>query len=341
MVVQEKKKSEKMITIRSESFPASAIKMFENISGKHGIWGGKFTKRFKDWCSNLYINNKGIRKITEIGFLNILESLVSLSLADNQITEINGLENLVQLEFLYLDHNQITEIKGLENLVQLKFLYLGNNQITEIKGLENLTNLEKLHLNNNQITEIKGLENLENLGELHLNNNQITEIKGLENPGNLGELYLNNNQITEIKGLENFKNDFIILKIGNNPIPDALIKKLGGVDEYERVIDFNSFAKYCFQKEFKKESFERDSIEKLKKILGVSNRFRLDMMMDILNMDKKTLIDKLKNWSADFGLKINGNYLIIKKDTVLEFIDALDKQFRVWEKIEKRKMKKI
>ena len=214
--------------------------------------------------------------------------------------------------------------------------------IEEIEGLKDLLTLRELNLSNNQITEIKGLEDLKILRILNLSNNQINEINGLENLKNLEYLNLKNNQITEIKGLENIKvngynDDNTKLNLGNNPIPEDILNEIGGLDNEGVVYRPNLVVEYCYIKK----NQEIDSIQKLKKILKVSNRFRLDMMMDILNIDKKKFNNKLKNWSAEFGFKIDGEYLIINKETVLEFIDALDKQFRAWEKIEIRKMKKI
>ena len=241
-----------------------------------------------------------------------------------------------------LSNNRITEINGLENLKNLEYLNLKNNQITEINGLKNLKNLGSLNLENNQITEINGLENLKNLGSLNLENNQITEINGLENLKNLEYLNLKNNQITEIKGLENiyFDDDNdknTKLNLGNNPISQDIVNEIGGLDNEGVVYKPNLVVEYCYIKK----NQEKDSIQKLKKILKVSNRFRLDMMMDILNIDNKTLYKNLKDWSTDFGFKIDGEYLIINRETVLDFVDALDKQFRVWEKIERSKKKKI
>lgn len=46
------------------------------------------------------------------------------------------------------------------------------------------------------------------------------------------------------------------------------------------------------------------------------------MLMDILNIDKKMLLKYIEKWSTDFGLEINGNYLLIQKDTVLDSIDS-------------------
>ena len=66
-----------------------------------------------------------------------------------KISEIEGLDTLTDLQYLLLSENQIKEIDGLDTLTSLCGLALNNNQITEIKGLEKLTNLQTLSLSDN------------------------------------------------------------------------------------------------------------------------------------------------------------------------------------------------
>ncbi|MBA7560989.1 hypothetical protein ES708_02623 [subsurface metagenome] len=212
----------------------------------------------------------------------------------------------------------------------------GIKDISEIKGLNTLQILGELDLSNNKITEIKCFENLKNLYKLDLSNNKITEIKGLESLKRLRYLYLKTNLIEEIKGLENFLIDRtgedMALNLGDNPIPLTLLNKLRGLNKDGYANNPEELVDYCIKNKIEIEKFDRSFFVKLKKIVRVSNRFRLDMLMDIFDIDKKSLIKNVEKWSADFGLKINGNYLIIKKDTVQEFMDALDKQFNEWER---------
>ena len=222
-------------------------------------------------------------------------------------------------------------------------IYNGEKYLIKI-GMFGMGILDLSNKGIKDIEQIKGIKDLGILGELDVSNNQIAEIKGLENLKNLHYLNLNNNRITEIKGLENFKITYSdgynevdsILNLGNNPIPQGILEKIGDLDEEGNVYSPRSVIEYCYKINIQ----ERDSIEKFKKILNVSNRFRLDMLTDILNMSKKNLNNKLKKWSAEFGFKIEGNYLVIDKETVSDFIDALDKHYKSWEKMEKGKMKK-
>lgn len=242
--------------------------------------------------------------------------------------------------------------KGKEYLIKINNGYgildlknLGIKDLSEVKGLENLKNLSRLDLSDNKLTEIKILENLKNLYYLNLNNNKITEIKGLDSLRKLRYLYLEHNKITEINGLESFQiienpiTEYdMVLNLGNNPIPISILNKLGGLGKAGNAKNPKKIVDYCIKKNIEKEKLNRSIVEKLKKILKVSNRFRLDMLMDLLDMDKKFLNKEIKNLVSDFGLEINENYLIIKNDTISDFIDALFLQFNEWEKDRYKKL---
>lgn len=45
-----------------------------------------------------------------------------------------------------------------------------------------------------------------------------------------------------------------------------------------------------------------------------------------------SFLKKIFDWADSFGFRIDGDYLIIKQDTVSDFIEALDKEFLLWEK---------
>lgn len=242
----------------------------------------------------------------------------TLNLQDTLITEIKGLENLTNLHILDFRGNQITEIKGLETLINLTRLTLSNNQISKIKGFEKLTNLQELWLDRNQISEIEGLETSINLWILNLGYNQISEIKGLESLTKLTTFYLKENQI-----------------------PQDLLNQLGGVGKNGFAKSPQNLVEYCRKKREKEEKLEKESLEKIKKIIKVSTRIKLDMLIDALKMDTQTFNEKIFEWAEKFGFTIDGDYLITNIDTVSDFIDELDKQFAIWEKSEREKIKKI
>jgi len=204
-------------------------------------------------------------------------------------------------------------------------------EINEIKGLDKFTNLLTLNLSLNQIEEIKGLEMLINLKELNLWNNNIAEIKGLETLENLIELDLGHNNITEIKGLGTLYN-LKKLKIDGNLIHQDIIEHLGGLEITGIAKKPQKFVEYCSLEKKEQERLEKETIEKIKEMMEVSKRINLDRMQNVLEMDKKAFDNKIFEWARDFNFTIDGDNLIINKETISDFIDALDKQFASWEK---------
>ncbi len=195
---------------------------------------------------------------------------------------------------------------------------LGIRNISDIIGLEELTKLKELDLSQNQISEIKGLDNLNNLRVLLLGYNKVSEIKGLKYLNNLQHLGLMDNQISEIKGLENLKK-LIELDLKRNPIPENLLIRLGAFYNGLGLLtipDPQKFIDYCRPMQ--------ETIQKIKKMLKVSTRIRLDMMKETLRMDVDTFNDNIFDWAEKFGFTIDGDYVVINKDSVSDFIDSLD-----------------
>jgi len=78
--------------------------------------------------------------------------------------------------------------------------------------------------------------------------------------------------------------------------------------------------------------------KKIERMLQVSNRIKLDMMRNALNMEKKAFDEKFFEWAEEFGFIIDGDVLIVDKDTVSDYINKLDIMFETWEKSEKEKL---
>ena len=72
--------------------------------------------------------------------------------------------------------------------------------------------------------------------------------------------------------------------------------------------------------------------EKIMKILKVSNKIKLEMIRNALEMDQKSFDGEIFDWADEFGFTIDGDFIIINKDGVSDFINALDKKFLEWEK---------
>ena len=81
--------------------------------------------------------------------------------------------------------------------------------------------------------------------------------------------------------------------------------------------------------------------DKLKRIMQVSNKIRLDMLRDLLEMDQNTFDNKLIAYMKQFGTKVEGNYIIVNKDTLAELLSDLDEKREGWDTMEIFKVKKI
>ncbi len=67
----------------------------------------------------------------------------------------------------------------------------------------------------------------------------------------------------------------------------------------------------------------KDTIEKLKSLLSMSKRVRFDMIQEILNVNKETLLQIIINWGNKNYCVIDGDYLIINKESQTQFFDDL------------------
>jgi hypothetical protein len=92
------------------------------------------------------------------------------------------------------------------------------------------------------------------------------------------------------------------------------------------------------QEETKKEQvrakvqLEQGAVEKIRKMLTVSTRIKMDMMQRALSLDADTFSNKIFDWAADFGFKIDGDFVIIEGGDVTGFISKLDAEFADWGK---------
>jgi hypothetical protein len=76
---------------------------------------------------------------------------------------------------------------------------------------------------------------------------------------------------------------------------------------------------------------EAGAIEKLKKMLSVSTRIKMDMMR-ALGLDENTFSNKIFDWAAEFKFKIDGDMVVIEGGNVEGFLSKLDAEFVEWEK---------
>jgi len=90
------------------------------------------------------------------------------------------------------------------------------------------------------------------------------------------------------------------------------------------------------------DSISRKDMEtKLRKLLEVSSRVRIDLMRQYFKMDETTFAECIVEWAAKFGFKIDGDYITVENGDVNGFIDSLDGMFAGWKARESSKKDKM
>jgi len=80
---------------------------------------------------------------------------------------------------------------------------------------------------------------------------------------------------------------------------------------------------YKTSEQIRLEKEDKVRIERVKSMMEVSNRLRLDMMRIALDMNEKTFTEKVFQWAKRFKFLIDGDYLIVNEDTVEDFLNDL------------------
>ncbi len=84
-----------------------------------------------------------------------------------------------------------------------------------------------------------------------------------------------------------------------------------------------------------------EKVMKLKKMLRVSKRIRLDLMQETLGLPKKQFYDNLFDWADEFGFQIDGDFVIVNQEKMDNFLNSLDSAFENWENQEFTKEYKV
>ena len=77
---------------------------------------------------------------------------------------------------------------------------------------------------------------------------------------------------------------------------------------------------------------ETTRMDKLKKLVKVSERLKISQMAQILGMDETTLYDRIVDWAADYGFTLDEDVVKFGGGRKDEFIAALDGAFQGWDK---------
>ncbi len=80
---------------------------------------------------------------------------------------------------------------------------------------------------------------------------------------------------------------------------------------------------------------EKEILKRIKKMMEVSTRIKLDVMRDALDMNTKVFNSRIFDWAVKFNFKINGDFVIIEQADIEGFVADLDKQFEIWENTER------
>lgn len=67
-----------------------------------------------------------------------------------------------------------------------------------------------------------------------------------------------------------------------------------------------------------------DKVEKLKSVLKISKRIRFEMIQDILDVNKEILLNIIIIWGKKNYCEIDGDYLIINKESLAQFFEDLN-----------------
>lgn len=140
--------------------------------------------------------------------------------------------------------------------------------------------------------------------------------------------------IAKIIIMSNIHNNLIIFPSHTTSFNLAIVVLIGYFTIYILMI----ILRYKLGFSEKTKTFQGD---KLKRIMQVSNKIRLDMLRDLLEMDQNTFENKLLIYMKQFGTEIEDNYIIVNKDTLAELLSDLDEKREGWDTMEIFKVKKI
>ena len=85
---------------------------------------------------------------------------------------------------------------------------------------------------------------------------------------------------------------------------------------------------------------ERAAIMRFRSIIEGHEKISIFELQKIFKEDKE-FYDKLLKWVDQFNFSIDGDMLILNEESLEEFINLLDKQYKDWSKKERVKFKKI
>ena len=92
----------------------------------------------------------------------------------------------------------------------------------------------------------------------------------------------------------------------------------------ERLLELIKNAKiYKSSEQTRLKKEEKEKIDRIKSMMEVSHKLRLDMVRTALEMDDKLFTEKVFQWAKQFNFLIDGDYLVINQETASDFLNDL------------------
>lgn len=88
----------------------------------------------------------------------------------------------------------------------------------------------------------------------------------------------------------------------------------------------------------KQKAEDEKKIAKIQKLLQISKKLKIDDLARILTIERFQLLEKLVEWSEQFPLQIDGDFVIIDYDNVATLMNTLDRQFKEWDLQKEKKL---
>ncbi|MHA2429592.1 MAG: zinc ribbon domain-containing protein [Promethearchaeota archaeon] len=149
----------------------------------------------------------------------------------------------------------------------------------------------------------------------------------------LKQEYINQLKILNVKEIvEELKSSNTFIKLTTKddktftllPLKKRMKHLIRDKHKAEKLLELlNQVKMYKDSEQIRLTELEKERIEKIKSMVDVSNRIKLDMMRTALEMDEKTFTDKVFEWAKKFEFVIDGKYLIVNPDYINEFMLSL------------------
>lgn len=123
----------------------------------------------------------------------------------------------------------------------------------------------------------------------------------------------------------------IIRYLGHLKAPDATIKRVSRGDTFEPGSTRDETSDNLEELPATPSlSSINDRLERVSRIIQVSNKIKLEMMRQALDMETSQFSKSIFDWAHRFGFTIDGDYIIINKESTDDFMRELEEEFKSW-----------